>query len=82
MRDFEIESKLKDKVDKWEFHSLQTENQRLKNEISELNRLVGELKSSDDNKYYLLERLLNLLAENTSLSECSKYMNSKTTFNG
>ena len=72
MNSYEIESKLRDKADKWELHNLQNENRELKSQIHDLERKIGNLEGTNSNKNYLLDRLLNLLAENISLNEISK----------
>lgn len=60
---YEIESKLRDKADKWELQNVQNENNNLKNQIHELERKIGHLEGVNQNRYYVLERLLNILAE-------------------
>lgn len=65
---YEIERKLNEKVDKWEFHGLQTENRELKSRMNELKREIGELQSINSNRYYALERLFNLIAEHPQFS--------------
>lgn len=69
MNTYEIERKLSDKADKWELHSLQTENRELKSHINELERKIGELQSVNSNRYYALEGLFNLLAEHPQFSD-------------
>ena len=71
MNSYEIESKLRDKADKWELHNLQNENRELKSQILDLERKIGNLEGVNSNKKYMLDRLLNLLAENVSLNEIS-----------
>lgn len=71
MNSYEIESKLRDKADKWELHNLQNENRELKSKIHDLERKIGNLEGVNSNKNYMLDRLLNLLAENVSLNEIS-----------
>lgn len=66
---YEIERKLVEKVDKWEFHGLQTENRELKNRVNELERKIRELQSVHSNRYYALEGLFNLIAEHPQFSE-------------
>lgn len=66
---YEVERKLNEKVDKWEFHSLQTKNQQLENDISKLERQVGELQSVNQSRYYVMERLLNMMAESSVFIE-------------
>lgn len=69
MNTYEIERKLSDKADKWELHSLQTENRELKSHVNELERKIGELQSTNSNRYYALEGLFNLLAEHPQFSD-------------
>jgi len=71
MNSYEIEGKLRDKADKWELHNVQNENRELKSQIRDLERRIGNLEGRNSNKNYLLDRLLNLLAENMSLNEIS-----------
>ena len=71
MNSYEIEGKLRDKADKWELHNVQNENRELKSQIHELERRIGNLECANSNKNYLLDRLLNLLAENISPNEIS-----------
>ena len=69
MNTYDIERKLGEKVDKWEMHSLQTENRELKSQVNELERKIGYLESTNSNRYYVLERLFNLMAENPQFSD-------------
>jgi hypothetical protein len=71
MNSYEIEGKLRDKADKWELHNVQNENRELKSQIHELERRIGNLEGENSRKYYVIDRLINLLAENTSLNEIS-----------
>lgn len=71
MNSYEIEGKLRDKADKWELHNLQNENRELKSQIYELERKIGNLEGANNNKNYLLDRLLYFLADNISLNEIS-----------
>ena len=71
MNSYEIEGKLRDKADKWELHNLQNENRELRSQIHDLERKIGNLEGANSNKNCLLDRLLNLLAENMSLNEIS-----------
>ena len=71
MNSYEIESKLRDKADKWELHNLQNENRELKSKIHDLERKIDNLEGANSNINYMFDRLLNLLAENVSLSEIS-----------
>jgi len=69
MNTYDIERKLGEKVDKWEMHSLQTENRELKSQVNELERKIGYLESTISNRYYVLEGLFNLMAENPQFSD-------------
>ena len=69
MNNYDIERKLNDKVDKWEFSSMQSKSQQLDNDVSKLERQVSELQSINQNRYYIIERLLNILAENPAFIE-------------
>lgn len=69
MNTYEIERKLGEKVDKWEMHSLQTENRELKSHVNELERKIGQLESTISIRYYALEGLFNLIAEHPQFSE-------------
>ena len=69
MRNHEIESKLNQKVEKWEFHALQTENGQLKNRLNELEIKIEQLKSQVNNRHYALEGLFNLIAVHPKFSE-------------
>lgn len=68
---YEIERKLNDKADKWELHNVQNENRELKSHINELERKIGSLESINSNRYYVLERFFNLLAESEQFSDIS-----------
>ena len=69
MNTYEIERKLGEKADKWELHSLQTENRELKNHVNELERKIGYLEITNTNIYYALERFFNMMAEQPQFSE-------------
>ena len=69
MSTYEIERKLNDKADKWELHNVQNENRELKSQIHELEKKIGHLESVNHNRYYVLEGLLNLLAEHPQFSD-------------
>ena len=71
MNSYEIEGKLRDKADKRELHNVQNENRELRNNIHELERKIGNLEGESSRKYYVIDRLINLLAENISLNEIS-----------
>jgi len=69
MNTYEIERKLGDKAEKWELHSLQTENRELKSHVNELERKIGYLESTNSNRYYALESLFNMMAEHPQFSD-------------
>ena len=71
MNTYEIEGKLRDKADKWELYNVQNENRELRNNIHELGIKIGNLEGENSRKYYVIDRLINLLAENISLNEIS-----------
>jgi len=60
---YELERKLNDKVDKWEFFNLQNENRDLKNTIHTLEQKVDNLQATNNNRYYVIESLISMLAE-------------------
>ena len=66
---YEVERKLNEKVDKREFHALQSKNQQLENDVSKLERQVGELQSVNQSRYYVIERLIIMMAENETFTE-------------
>ncbi len=74
MNTYEIERKLSDKADKWELHNVQNENRELKSQIHELERKIGYLEGVNQNRYYVLERLFNMLAENEQFSDLSNQL--------
>lgn len=71
MNTYEIEGKLRDKVDKWELYNIQSENRELKSQVRDLERRIDALESDKSHKYYIIDKLINLLAENILLSEIS-----------
>lgn len=74
MNTYEIERKLGDKADKWELHSLQTENRELKSHVNELERKIGNIEGTNSNRYYVLERLFNMIAEHPQFSDISNQL--------
>ncbi len=66
---YDIERKLSDKADKHELYSLKSENQDLRNKIDSLEREIGQLKSVNHNRYEILTRLLNMLAEHPQFTD-------------
>lgn len=66
---YEVERKLSGKVDKWEFHVLQSENRELKSQVNELEKKIGELQNMSSNRYYALDRLFNMMSEHPEFSD-------------
>lgn len=66
---YEIERKLSEKADKYELHNIQNENRELKNNIRVLESKIGHLESVNQNRYYALERLCNMLVLNPAFEE-------------
>lgn len=60
---YEIQQKLNDKADKWELHNVQNENRELKSQIRELERRIDYLEGVNQNRYSLLQNLLDLLIQ-------------------
>ena len=71
---YEIERKLNDKADKYELHNVQNENRELKSQMHELERRICHLEGVNQNRYYVFERLFNLLAENEQFSDISNQL--------
>jgi len=69
MNTYEIERQLSGKVDKHELHSLQTENRELKSHMNALERKITDLENISISRYYVLERLFNLMAEHHQFSD-------------
>lgn len=69
MNNWEVESKLSGKVDKWEFHALQTEIQQLKYDKRDLSQDLGNLQSKYQNLYYTLERLIQIMLDSGQFEE-------------
>ncbi len=67
----EIEKRLKDKADNWELRNVQNENRELKNQIHELERKIENLEVTVSNRYYVIERFLNMLAEQPQFADMS-----------
>lgn len=66
---YEIKRKLEDKADKLELRSLQTENRELKSHVNELERKIGYLESTNSNRYSVLERFFNIVADHPQFSD-------------
>lgn len=66
---YELESKLQDKADKWEVQNLQQEIRNQNNIIDELRRKMGSDQSRMSNQVYVIQRLINLLIVNEVLKD-------------
>ena len=69
MNTYEIESRLSDKADNWQLYNLQAENRELKSHVNELEIKIGHLESVNNNRYHVLEGLLNLIAGHPQFSD-------------
>ncbi len=69
MNIYDVEQKLSDKADKYELHSLKSENQNLRNKIDSLEREIRQLESVNHNRYEMLNKLLNMLAEHPQFTD-------------
>lgn len=65
---YEIEGKLNNKADKCELYNVQNENRELRGHINQLEREIEALKGISQNRYYVFERLFNILSEHPSFS--------------
>ena len=65
----EVEQALNRKVDNWEFHSLQSEVQRLRNQINDIIREKDHLKNIVSNQRHAIEELIDLFIECELLGE-------------
>jgi len=69
MQGYEIERKLGDKADKWEMHSLKTENRELRNSMNELERKITHLENVNSNRHYAFDRLFQMMADHPQFSD-------------
>lgn len=60
--DYKMQSELDRKVDKWEFNALQQELTHLKTQNQQLTQQATFTQNECNKHYYVLERLLQLLA--------------------
>ena len=70
----EFERKLNDKADKWELHNVQNENRQLKNDIANLEKQIGELRSTNSRHYYVIEQLLSTFAGDPQFSKIANFI--------
>ena len=66
---YEVERKLSAKADLWELRNVQRENRELKSKIHELENKIGYVEGTNSRRYYVLERLLNMLAEQPQFAD-------------
>jgi hypothetical protein len=64
--DYETRQALANKVEKWEFHALQSENQRLKGDINELQRKLDYTSGQFQNTQAQLRNLIDGIIEHYS----------------
>jgi len=66
---YELESKLNQKVDKWEFNALQQEISDLKNENQQLKESVQRCENKFQNYYSAFEMLQKILLDSGQITE-------------
>ena len=66
---YEVESKLRDKVDNWKFHSLEQEVSTLKNENRQLREDVQRCENKFQNYFNAFELLQRILLESGQITE-------------
>jgi hypothetical protein len=71
---YDLENKLRDKADKWEVRNVEGDINRLKNEINNLEIKISHLQSVNNNRYYVINNLLDMLAELPQLNEISNQL--------
>jgi len=76
MQNYEIESKLNNKVDSWAFNALTNEVSQLKRDLIEAEKKQSYLSAINSNRYTVLERLFTLLAEHPSFQQDSDELHS------
>ena len=69
MSSYEIESKLRDKADKWEFHNLKNEISKLENQNVQLQREIGTCTGRINSQMRAIGGLINFMLEKNLLSE-------------
>lgn len=62
MKSYEIESKLRDKVDMWQFHALQSENQKLHEMIRVMDAELNRQRYQIGAKGEVIDKILDMLA--------------------
>lgn len=66
---YEIESKLNQKADKWEFHNLQQEVDSLKNDNQQLRESIQVCENKFQNYYSAFELLQRILLDSGNITE-------------
>lgn len=61
---YEIEKRLADKADKWQFHNLETENHNLRSKVDDLQGNIVSLKSEIEGLKQSVRVLIEVLIEN------------------
>lgn len=69
MNNYEIESKLRDKVDNWKFNALEQEVSSLKNENRQLREIIGRCESKFQNYYEAITQLSRVLIDSGEFEE-------------
>ena len=66
---YELESKLRDKAEKWELHSLEEKIRNLNNDIFELRKVIGQNETRMSNQVYVIQRLITIIMESEVLKD-------------
>ena len=66
---YELESKLRDKAEKWELHSFEEKIRNLNNDIYELRRTIGQNETRMSNQVYVIQRLITIIMESEILKD-------------
>ena len=69
MNSYEIESKLRDKADKWQFHNLESKISTLENQNVQLQREIGNCEGRINTHMRAIETLINFIIEKNLLPE-------------
>lgn len=69
MNNWEIESKLREKVDNWKFNSLEQEVSSLKRENQQLRETIGRCESKFQNYYEAISQITRVLIESEEFED-------------
>ncbi len=72
---YEVESKLKEKVDNWQFHALQQEVSSLKSENLQLKESLQRYENKFQNYYSAFETLQRVLLDSGQMTETNDLHN-------